>query len=272
MLDEFVTGRAHPALAGVVTRYLGYREHSAAPLRRRQAPSGGCPLIIGFGEPLSLDGPAGRSRPTAFVAGLQDGPVITEFTGHQAGVQVDLAPLGLWRLLRRPMHELSGQVPALDALALPALAALPERLADAPDWPTRFALVDAVLLGLLDGSTPPAPEVAHAWSALTASGDARIVDLAAATGWSRRHLLTRFREQVGVAPKLAGRVLRFSRAAGLVAGGAPDLTDVAVSCGFFDHAHLDREFRALARCTPTRFAEEWRASSPTSKPAEDADH
>lgn len=268
MTDELVTGRAHPALAGVVTRYLGYRENASVPVRRRQAPTGGCPLIIGFDGPLTLDGPAGRSRPVAFLAGLHDRPVLTEFTGSQAGVQVDLAPLGLWQLLRRPMHELAGQVPDLDALAVPELAALPGRLAAAPDWPTRFGLVDAALLRLLDGAASPSGEVALAWSRLSAGADVRVADLAAATGWSRRHLLTRFREQVGVAPKLAGRVLRFSRAAALVATGAPDLTHVALSCGYYDHAHLDREFQALAGCTPTRFAREWDAGSPTSKPVD----
>lgn len=209
--DEFVAGRPHPALAGVVGRYQGYGEYGATPVRRPQAPTGVCPLIIGFGGPLALDGPSGRSAPTAFVAGLQDGPVMTSFTGHQRGVQVDLTPTGLWRLLRRPMSDLAGEAPALCDLAAPALAGLPERLADAPDWASRFAVVDAVLRGLLDGAPEPSPEVAYAWSALSRRGDLRVADLAGATGWSRRHLLTRFREQVGVAPKQAGRVLRFAR-------------------------------------------------------------
>jgi AraC-like DNA-binding protein len=150
-----------------------------------------------------------------------------------------MTPLGLWRLLGRPMHELANEVPSLDALSVPALAGLPERLDGLRDWPARFAAVDAVLLGLLERGSSPSPEVAYAWSVLERCGEVRVADLAAATGWSRRHLLTRFREQVGVAPKLAGRVLRFSRASGLVLRDV-GLSDVAATCGYFDHAHLDR--------------------------------
>jgi transcriptional regulator GlxA family with amidase domain len=86
-----------------------------------------------------------------------------------------------------------------------------------------------------------------------------VAALAAGTGWSRRHLLTRFRAQVGLGPKAAGRVLRFRRAADLLAAGpAGTLADLAVACGYADHAHLDREFRALAGCTPTTYLAELR--------------
>jgi hypothetical protein len=57
-------------------------------------PTGSCTLILGFGGPIRLHGPAGPMIPTAFLAGMHDGAVITEFTGHQQGVQVDLTRSG----------------------------------------------------------------------------------------------------------------------------------------------------------------------------------
>ena len=45
-------------------------------------------------------------------------------------------------------------------------------------------------------------------------------------------------------------MLRFQRAAGLITGGARSWADVALTCGYYDQAHLNRDFRALAGCTP----------------------
>ncbi|MGH3926723.1 MAG: helix-turn-helix domain-containing protein, partial [Pseudonocardiaceae bacterium] len=115
----------------------------------------------------------------------------------------------------------------------------------------------------------PDPEVAWAWGQLLrSSGNVPVRRLAEGTGWSRRHLLTRFRDQIGLAPKPAARVLRFRRAADLLvpgsgAAGGSDLpasrsiADVAAECGYADHAHLVRDFRALAGCTPSQYVADW---------------
>jgi AraC-like DNA-binding protein len=262
---EYVSARPHPALADLVRGYTGYREFSPEPLRRREAPNGGCTMVLSLGPRIRLFGPAGPDVPTSFLAGLHDASVITEFAGVQHGVQVDLTPLGVFTLFGRPMPELTNRAPRLDQLDVPALAALPDRLADAPGWPERFARIDATLLASREASRArPDPEVAWAWRRLVGSaGRVRVGVLADETGWSRRHLLDRFRAQVGLAPKIAARVLRFRRAAELLVppgpvpaplGSAPrTLADVAAECGYADHAHLVREFRSLAGCTPTEY-------------------
>ncbi len=268
-MDQFVRSRPHPALAGLVVDYSGYRESSAEPVQRRQAPTGSCAMILGLGPPLRLHGPAGPLVPTSFLAGLHESAVVTEFVGEQLGLQVNLTPLGVFTLLGRPTSDLTNLTPQLDELGVPALHCLPERLRHDSDWTARFARVDATLLQLLDASRArPDPEVTWAWGRLVdTSGAVGVAYLAAGTGWSRRHLLTRFRSQIGLPPKAAGRVLRFQRAAELLvptlAAGGPGardtgtIADVAAVCGYADHAHLDREFRALAGCTPTEYVAGW---------------
>jgi AraC-like DNA-binding protein len=46
------------------------------------------------------------------------------------------------------------------------------------------------------------------------------------------------------------RVFRFRRAVELLSGGA-GFAEAAAVCGYYDQAHLNREFRALAGCTPS---------------------
>ncbi|MBC3192649.1 AraC family transcriptional regulator [Pseudonocardia sp. C8] len=256
---EYVPARPPAALRRHVLRYLGYRERSDTPVRRRQPPAAGVALILGF-HPLTLAGPAvGSGTVAAFVGGLSDTWVLTEFTGPQAGVQVDLTPLGMFTLLGGRTVP-GGAIPALDDLDDPELAALPDRLAAAPGWAERFALVTGLLAGrLLDvRARRPAPEVAHAWNRLAATrGRASIAGLAAETGWSRRHLQARFHAQIGLAPRTAGRVLRFAAASRLVGASTTPLADVAAGCGYADQAHLTREFRALAGTTPSAYRAEW---------------
>jgi AraC-like DNA-binding protein len=259
-----------PPLRGVVRRLVAYDETSATPLRRRQAPTPTCTLVLGLGAPLRVDGRAVGS----FLGGLSDAAALTEFRGHQAGVQVDLAPLGLLRLLGAPGREVTGApVVVGDLVALSpagaALAALPARLAGLEDWSARLALVTDTLAGLLtDSVAAPDPEVAHAWRRLErAGGRVPVPALAAEVGWSRRHLSRRFAAQVGLPPTTTARVLRFRRAADLLVprpgelgGISRRIGDVAQDAGYADHAHLDREFRALAGCTPQDYVAGWAAA------------
>ncbi|MGE3289589.1 MAG: helix-turn-helix domain-containing protein [Pseudonocardia sp.] len=253
--DEYVPGRPHPALAGLVTRYAGYREHSTTPVRRRQAPTDTCTLILGLDPPLRLHGPAGPVVRRSFLAGMHDAAVLTEFTGDQAGVQVDLTPLGAHVLLGRPLDALTNLTPDLVELGVEPLRRLPDRLAAAGDWPARFARVDDVLLGLAAASrTRPDPEVAWVWRELRRTrGRAAVGTLADEVGWSRRRLLRRFTGQIGLRPKTAARVLRFRHAVDLLAAGGHSVADVAALTGHADHSHMVREFRALAGCPPTGF-------------------
>ena len=109
-------------------------------------------------------------------------------------------------------------------------------------------------------------EVGRAWCRLlSAGGRCSVSGLADETGWSERHLRGRFRDETGLTPKAAARVIRFDRARRMLqhraaAGtGLPPLADLAADCGYYDQAHLAREFRELAGCPPSAWlAEEFR--------------
>lgn len=270
-MDLYPAGAAHAALAGDVLGYRGYVEHSATVVRRRELPGPRVPVIISFGDLLSVRSPGVSGDLTSFVAGFHDTYAVTEFVGAQCGLQIDLTPLGAHRLLGLAGSDLrDGAVRLGDVFGRPGDAFV-ERLAAAPDWPARFALADAFLLRRSAVAREVDAEVGWVWERLAgAGGRVRIATLAAEVGWSRRHLAARFRRQAGLGPKEAARVLRFSRAvrrldaAGAAAAGAAaalSLSDLAADTGYADHSHLVREFHALAGCTPSQLAAERRGAA-----------
>jgi AraC-like DNA-binding protein len=78
-------------------------------------------------------------------------------------------------------------------------------------------------------------------------------DLAEAAEVSPFHLVRIFHRQIGMPPSSYRRALRIQAAQKLLRRGEP-AGDVAVTCGFYDQAHLTRHFKAVTGVTPARFA------------------
>jgi len=241
----------HPVLRPLVTRYVGYAQEAVTLDVHRGLPSRHVTLIISLEQPVRMPGVALQG----LVGGLHTEAVLIRQDRVQRGVHVELDPLGVRTLFGVTAAELSGQVVSLAEFGL---GELPERLAEAPGWAERFAILDDVLAARAAEPVGPAPEVGQAWRRLRGAGGLlRVTDLAVEVGWSRRHFAERFRAEVGLTPKQAARVLRFERAGGLLRSGRYDLAMVAAEAGYYDQAHLSNEWRALAGCTPrTWIAEE----------------
>lgn len=256
---EMVRRAPHPLLARYVRHYVGYDETTQAPMRRIEAPHDSTVLIFNLGPSLGIEAPEGP-RPYAaqyrsFFAALHETFVVTQTPGTQRGVEARLTPLGAYRFLGRPLGELANSVVALDDVLGAAAGRFVDRLQETASWEDRFALVDGFIAERIAASTPPSPEIAHAWRRLEAAhGNVAIGDLARDLGWSRKRLIDRFRAQTGLAPKAAARVLRFHQATSLLdAEAEASWVDIAYRCGYYDQAHFNREFRQFAGRTPSDY-------------------
>jgi AraC-like DNA-binding protein len=277
VVNEGVRGVPAAALRPFIAFYSGYRQVGVEPAVHRGMPSPYLTLIFTLDEPLTIDahpdpGQSGGVYST-LLGGLHTAPAIITHQGWQSGIQVALSPLGARPLLGFPAGELAHlDVPAGDVLG-PLAAEIQQRARAAVTWPERFAAVDQVLLRQLAdraGGGAVAPEVSdeigYAWRLLLRTGGAvRVSELADGCGWSARHLHSRLQAETGLTPKAAARVIRFDRARRLLlrrqatAPGGALLSDLAADCGYYDQPHLDRDFRALAGCSPTKWlAEEFR--------------
>lgn len=90
--------------------------------------------------------------------------------------------------------------------------------------------------------------------------DLTLDGLAGVAGLSRYHFLRAFRREVGVTPHayLTGR--RIAAAKAFLAGDAP-LSEVALSCGFYDQSHFSRAFKGCTGVTPGQYRRGSRAAA-----------
>jgi AraC-like DNA-binding protein len=239
---------APAALAPHVLGYAGYKEFAPGGFRRLEPSNDEVHVIFSFGPECRVP-----ERVRSFVAATDTRHAVVEHDGHQHGVELRLTPLGAHMLLGVPMDELTCRVVELDGLLGREADELIERMHEAGGWEGSFDVMDAWLLRRLADAERPDPAVEHAFARLVRThGAVPVAELVRETGWSRRHLAARFRTQVGLAPKVFGRILRFRRAASeLTRPDGRSLAEIALDCGYYDQAHLNRDFREFSGRTPT---------------------
>ncbi|WP_442939676.1 helix-turn-helix domain-containing protein [Nocardia sp. CY41] len=87
-----------------------------------------------------------------------------------------------------------------------------------------------------------------------AGGVVPIRQIAEGVGWSHKHLIAKFTEQIGLPPKIAARIIRFDRARRqLCEQPRSILRRVAADCGYSDQSHFNRDFRTFSGLTPSEY-------------------
>jgi AraC-like DNA-binding protein len=242
-----LAGSPHPQLRSLLPRgYAGFTEMTA-PRHLVLPATTSVPVVVKI-----VDSPC---RPPAFVMGARGSPTVVEGECAPSYLEIMVAPLGAYTLLGLPMEELSSQLVDLRDVLGPAGRRLGEQLREAPGWQQRFRLLDQFLLRRLEQGPRPSPEIGRAWELLVASGgSAPIRRIADEVGWSHQHLITRFRQQAGLRPKTAARLIRLDGVwRRLDEGAPPDWGQIAAESGYADQAHLIRDFRQFTGTTPTSF-------------------
>jgi AraC-like DNA-binding protein len=86
-------------------------------------------------------------------------------------------------------------------------------------------------------------------------GQIRMTDLAAQSYLSSSQFERRFKHYTAVSPKTYARIVRFESVRDeLIMNPSSRLADLANDYGYSDQAHLIREFKSFADCTPRDFA------------------
>lgn len=213
---------------------------------QRIAPDG-CPeLILDFARPYEEQGPDGvfRLQTQALFAGQMTRPLALRPVGPVELVAVRFEPDGARDWLGRSAHE------AVDR-RLDMTARLEGVTAQAGDPAGQVAAMVAVLE---DHRTR------HGWTLdplVRAEIEAAYEEAVPVSRSSaeQRALQRRFRDRVGISPRILRSILRFRRVFDHVAeGDATPWLEAGLDAGYFDQPQMARDFQRFLGCTATEWA------------------
>jgi AraC-like DNA-binding protein len=229
----------------------GFVDRGVTPPGLRLIPHPAVTLVLVFGGTIAVEDAGGRRRQGSFVTGLGYGEALRTLRADAFEcLQVRLSPTLAHAVLGAAVADLDGAAVALDDLLGREATRVCDRLGGLSSWADRFASVDG-WLAQRRAESRVAPEVAWAWRRIVAGrGVVRVERLAAEVGWSRKRLWSRFRSQLGLAPKPAAKLVRFDHAVHRLVAGQ-DAAGVAADGGYTDQSHLHRDVVAYTGLTPT---------------------
>ena len=201
-------------------------------------------MVVHFGEPF-------RDQPRSFVVGQQRRAVVVEPAGKIGVKGVRFRPGGARAFLGFPQHEAADQMIPFGAIW--GVAELEEQVTEAQSDSERVASVEGFLLGRLrERWMPPAAVDAAVARIFASRGSLTVEELA---GGRPRQLGESFRQVVGISPKLLSRLVRFQEVLRRMATAeGRRWVWTALECGYYDQAHLIRDFREFAGQSPGVYA------------------
>ncbi len=181
--------------------------------------------------------------PGAVMVGAHDEFLIIDTAEQHCVLGVHFKPGGAYPFLDMPADELRGELLTIEG-------SLRDRMLEVATPAGRCRAMEAALLEkarLEKARLELRPDVFAAIASLERSSS---------LPETTRSFTQRFRRTVGLTPKTYARVRRFQSTLRRIAQpGDVDWTDIALSCGYYDQAHFNHDFRAFSGINPSTYLE-----------------
>jgi AraC-like DNA-binding protein len=242
--------------------------------REHILPQSGVVLMVNLGAKhralLGGDDGDERINDRSWVCGVQTRAMINEPLGPTHVLGASFRDHGAYPFLRIPVAELADDIVPLESLWGRFADELRDRIHEAGTIVDRLAAFETALAERLDTSFAPRRPVDIALARLR-EGHIAIRTLSDDLGVSQKHLIAVFKRLVGATPKLLGRMFRFNRLLDELDHRATvDWARTAAAGGYYDQAHLIRDFRQFALATPTEYVRQRQTLYGDLEPGENA--
>ena len=245
-----------PMLAADVNCFWALEQDQKSYNREVNLPDAYIEVIINVGAPLLLESEHGMFElPRAFVNPLQNKPLRIRAVGLCQMISMQLYPWAVKPILNIEANPSSVHVIGLDA-GWQRFADDLTRIVAHQGYGEAIDCYQEYVCNTAYRHKHDLMPIRTAGHLLQHShGQIRMADLAAQSHLSSSQFERQFKHYTAISPKAYARIVRFGslQSALLVNPFAP-LADLADVYGYSDHAHLIREFKSFADCTPRDFA------------------
>lgn len=220
-------------------------------------PDGNCELIVHFGDTFARTNGSGvfesQSR-SLFAAQLTEKTFLLA-SGNIGMVSVRFKPFGASRFFKADFSEYVDQVPDLEHILKSSAGELEEKIDQAKCALSRFQILEDFLFQRLKKLEE---DVVFSRScnlilSLSANGF-RLSEIAQKIGYSERQIERKFKEKIGLSPKVLVRIRRLQNFLHLKQiNNDITIENAALASGYFDLPHLNREFKSFTGLSPTQY-------------------
>ena len=195
-----------------------------------------------------------RPSPTSIFVGQQNTRINLQFGPDHIVIQACLQPGFLHHFLdKMPIKLFNFRELDAESVSDADMKFLNEQLQQETDYYQMVAHIEAYLIKKIKGKKIDFQPIDKVIGVLKNTDKPVPLDwLADQACLSPRQFERKFQERMGLSPKFYARIVRFDKAFKMkVRYPDMDWLDVAYHCGYFDYAHMMRDFREFAEVTPS---------------------
>jgi len=224
----------------------------------------GCPeIVFNLSDPfLRVHRNGVEIQAQAILAGQMKQSILIRPSGNVELFGVRLQPAGARPLLRFPLDHITDQIHEFSSIVEGPAGEIEEQINEARSFGDRIGIFESYLLKrVVFERIDPIVSVASELI-LHLNGSLPVGRLLDRLDISERNFERRFKRAIGVSPKTFSRIVRFQSVIRAFQDGVvPDLLDAALTFGYYDQSHLNRDFREFSGESPAAYFERTHAIS-----------
>ena len=238
----YIEYQPHPFLSQYIETYWSSIDFAEKEVCRRVLPDGCVDIIFSFHR---------QSLP--YIVGTMTTFLEVEYLGEVRFIGIRFKPGGITAFIRVPVNEFTDSRVELFSTESVFDKSFSEDILWERSTTDIISFVDNYLLSRLPKLSLLDERVDYAVSLIKqGKGNIPIPLIAEQACLSKRQFERRFLAGIGISPKAFSRIIKFKNTHHLLKSGAnQSLFDLAVDCGYYDHAHLIKEFKRLSGSLPS---------------------